>query len=170
MQIQLLIGKYSNCENRAGIYCFWYSGIEYDFEVFKDIYQQEVTDQNYKFSKTYSKWFNHQNIYRTNINHLSLINARSFYVGKSKYVKTRIIQHIGANKGCKTTYGLHLNRVPKLLNDLSVGYWNIPNEIEIMLDTNDKYGKYIKQQLLVYIETEIRRDQLQWWVNNNKIL
>jgi hypothetical protein len=145
----------SNCKNRAGIYCFWYSGIEHKYDAFKYQYEKIVKSVNYKFSKSYSKWYNHQDIYRTDIKHMSLNNVRSFYLGKREEVKKRISEHIKA--GSPSTYGLHLNRVPDLIKDLSIGYWNIPIEIEQALDSNPKYGKYIKQQLLVYIESEMRK-------------
>ena len=142
------------CKNRAGIYCFWYSGINHKYKDFKSLYEKVVPDKNYKFSKSYSKWYNHKKVYRTDIDHLSTLNARSFYLGKREDVKKRITEHI--KSGSHTTYGLHLNRVPQLLEYLSVGYWNIPNEIEVILNANPKYGKYVRQQLLVYIESEMR--------------
>jgi len=153
-------GPYKHCKNLPGIYCFSYVGESLDFGEFNQRYSNS-SNNDYKTSKAYP------NCYQDAIENKSIIlnnlkEAKCFYIGKNEKVKSRIIQHIGENGGSKSTYGLHLNRLKEsqreLYNSLYVGCYHLPPEVIEQLTGNGSHGKYITQQLITYLETELRKE------------
>ena len=84
------------------------------------------------------------------------VEAYSFYLGKRESVLNRISQHIGTIYSSSSTYGMHLNRNHQLSGKLYVGFWMLPFKKE------KRFDKYIIQQVLTFIETELRKELAPW--------
>lgn len=144
-----------NCLNRPGVYCFWHVGEYLDYTVFNEMY--ECGKAAYSLSKSYPNLYAESESISIRIKNK---NARAFYIGKRTVLLSRISQHIGVPQRSSKTYGMHLNRLKvnqrTLYDSLYVGYWQLPKEISKKLKRVEN-GKYIIQQLLVFIETEMRK-------------
>lgn len=135
-----------------GIYCFWYEGEKLELKDFKEKYLEG--SDGLSISKPTSKWYN-KNKPSVNISNSS-IKAYSFYLGKRESVFKRISQHIGTINSSKSTYGMHLKRNHELEGQLYVGYWMLPFKMVKPFD------KYVLQQVLTFLETELRNELAPW--------